>query len=113
MRARLAETVVETSVGDVKIKKVICLHKKKVSRTEEDEEIKVLVREKSEQRGDFTRIEGGKMEAKKPSERRKAEKQNIFTVRRVAQRGNGGQKRCTGLLRLCRQMKIRSSSGFS
>lgn len=32
MRARLAEIVVETSVGDVKIKKVICLHKKKVSK---------------------------------------------------------------------------------
>lgn len=29
MTARLAETVVETSIGDVKIKKVICLHKKK------------------------------------------------------------------------------------
>lgn len=47
MTARLAEIVVETSIGDVKIKKVICLHKK-VSRTEKDKETKVLVRKRKQ-----------------------------------------------------------------
>lgn len=57
----MAETVVETSVGDVKIKKVMYLHKKKS--LQEDRETKVLVtkRTKSGQRGDFMRDEGRRM----------------------------------------------------
>lgn len=112
MRARLAEIAVETSVGDVKIKQVICLHKKKVSRTEEDEEIKVMVRKISEQRGDFTRTEGGKMGGESQVRARGGKQKSgtsIFIIRSVAQRA----KQRTGLLRLCRHMKIRSVSGFS
>lgn len=41
------------------------------------------------------------------------QKVRIFTVRRVMQRENRGQKRCPGLLGLCGQIKIRSVSGFS
>lgn len=63
MRARVAQTVVETSVGDVKVQKVICLCRRRFSRTEEEKETKVLVRKKSEQREDFMRVEGGRMGA--------------------------------------------------
>ena len=95
MRARLAEIAVETSVGDVKLKKVICLHKKKLSRTEEDKETKVLVRngKKSEQRGDFTRAEGGRMGGESQV-RASGGKQKSRTslLSGELQRENGGQK---------------------
>lgn len=54
-------------------------------KTDEDEETQVLVRKKTEQRGGFTRVVG------RLSERRKAEKQMMFIVRRAAQRENVGQ----------------------
>lgn len=57
----MAETVVETSVGDVKIKKVMCLHKKKSLQEDRETEVLVTKRMKSEQRGDLMRDEGRRM----------------------------------------------------